>query len=144
MHTTFDTIISGFGNNAGIEVPPDKIAELGSSHKPPVVVTVNGYTYKSTIAVMGGKYLISLSKAHRDASGLNAGHSATVTLELDEGPREAEVPVALQAALDANGMAEVFAKLSYSKRKEYCRQISEAKTDETRDRRIALIIGTIK
>lgn len=143
MRTTFDTVILGFGNNAGIEVPMQNLEELGGSRRPPVVVTVGDYSYKSTVGVMNGRSLISLSKAHREASGLKAGDAVTVTLVLDAGPREVEIPGQLQAALDKAGFTDKFASLAYSKRKEFARQVSDAKTDATRDRRIEKVLQAL-
>ena len=138
--TTFSTTVLGMGNNTGLEVPDAALAELGAGRRAPVVVTVAGYTYRSTVAVMGGKNLISLSKAHREASGLAAGDAVEVTLVLDDGPREVEVPDALQAALEQAGLTEAFAALSYSRRKEHARQVAEAKGDDTRSRRVAKVL----
>ena len=143
METTFDTVIRGFGNNAGIEVPADRLAELGSGKRPPVVVTIGEYSYRSTVAVMGGQSLISLSKAHRDASGLKAGDAVTVTLTLEEGPRPVAVPPELQEALDGAGLAQGFEGLAYSRRKELARLVTEAKTEATRTRRIEKILADL-
>lgn len=136
MRTTFETEIAGFGNNTGIEVPPDRLAELGGSKRPPVVVDVNGYVYRSTIGSMGGRAMLALAKAHRDASGLKAGDPVTVTLELEVGDREVDVPHELRVALASAGLSDQFASLSYSKRKNLALRISEAKSQATRDRRI--------
>ena len=136
MKTTFETHILGFGNNTGIAVPAERLAELGTSKRPPVVVTVEGYTFRSTVGAMGGQSLISFAKAHRDASGLRAGDAVTVTLELEEGPREVEVPAELQEALNSAGLSERFSALSYSKRKDLALRVGQAKTAATRDRRI--------
>ena len=143
MQTTFETVILGFGNNTGIEVPAESLSALGTGKRPPVIVTVDGYTYNSTVAVMGGRSLISLSKAHRDAAGLKAGDAVTVSLQLDEGPRSVEVPQQLAAALAAAGLTERFAGLAYSKRKEFARQVQEAKAEETRERRIAKVLDAL-
>ncbi len=86
MKTTFTTTIQATGNNTGIEVPPENVAALGSSKKPAVTVTVSGYSYPSTVAVMGGKFMIPLSKAHRETAGLRAGDQVEVTLELETAP----------------------------------------------------------
>jgi bifunctional DNA-binding transcriptional regulator/antitoxin component of YhaV-PrlF toxin-antitoxin module len=142
--TTFKTAIKGFGNNTGIEVPEEALEELGSGKRAPVNVSIGSYSYKSTVGVMNGMFLISLPKAHREAAGLKAGDKITVTLELDEGIREVEVPKSLQTALVSAKLDQVFSKLAYSKRKEFARQINEAKTDETRDRRIAKVIEAVK
>lgn len=143
METSFETVILSFGNNTGIEVPPANLAALGTGKRPPVIVTVNGYSYSSTAGVMGGRTLISLPKAHREAAGLKGGDAVTVTLVLDAGPRSVDVPPPLQTALDAAGLAERFAELTYSKRKEYARQVNDAKTDATRDRRIEKVLADL-
>jgi hypothetical protein len=144
MKATFETVIRGFGNNAGIEVPDDVIATLGATKRPPVVVTIGSYSFKSTVGVMSGLSLISLSKAHRDASGLAAGDRVKVTLELDAGTREVLVPEELEQALAKAKLTKVFDALSYSRRKEFARQVSEAKAVDTRERRIAKIVDTLK
>ena len=141
--TTFETVILRFGNNTGIEVPAGSLAELGSGKRPPVLVTVAGYRYRSTVGVMGGRTLISLPKAHRDASGLKAGDTVTVSLALDAGSRHVDVPPALQAALHEAGLHERFAALAYSRRKEFARQVNDAKGDDTRQRRIEKILQAL-
>ncbi len=143
MGTTFDTVILGFGNNTGIEAPATNLAELGAGKRPPVVVTVGEYSYRSTVGVMGGRTLIPLSKAHRDASGLKAGDAVTVTLTLDDGPRPVDVPRELRAALDAARLSEKFEALSYSKRKEFVRQVSDAKGEDTRARRVEKVLAAL-
>ena len=144
MKQTFTTTIKIDGNNTGIEVPPDVIAALGSSKKPPVVITVAGYTYHNTVAVLGGHYMVSLSKAHREAAGVKGGDTVEVTIELDETPRTVEVPADLAAALSAKpGATAKFDALAFSKRKEFVRQVEDAKTQETRERRIAGIVAKL-
>ena len=143
MHTTFDTVILGFGNNTGIEVPAANLAELGSTKRPPVVVTVGDYSYRSTVGVMGGRTLISLPKAHRDASGLKAGDAVTVTLTLEEGPRPVDVPPELQQALEGAGFTERFDALPYSRRKEFARLVADAKGEDTRSRRIDKVLTAL-
>jgi hypothetical protein len=142
MKQTFTTTITQDGNNTGIEVPPEVIAAFGSSKKPPVIVTVAGYIYRNTVAVMGGAYMISLSKAHREAAGIKGGDVVEVTLELDTEPRTVDVPDDLAAALDGQpGARAAFDALAFSRRKEFVRQVEDAKTQETRDRRIAGIVA---
>jgi antitoxin component of MazEF toxin-antitoxin module len=97
--TTFSTMIKGFGNNTGIEVPLESLEVLGKGKRPPVTVHVGHCSYKNTVGMMSGISLISLPKAHRDAAGLKAGDEVTVTLELDDGIREVEVPQSPQTAL---------------------------------------------
>ena len=144
MAITFKTTIKQEGNNTGIEVPPDIIAALGTSKKPPVVVTVAGYTYRNTVAVMDGKFMISLSKANREAAGIKGGDAVEVTLELDTAPRTVDVPDDLAAALAAKpGAREAFDASAPSRKKEFVRQVVEAKSEETRQRRIAKIVAEL-
>lgn len=144
MKATYITIVKADGNNTGLEVPPEIIAVLGSSKKPPVIVTVAGYTYRNTVAVMGGVFMISLSKAHREAAGVKAGDKVEVTLELDTAPRTVEVPADLAEALARQpGAREAFDAAAPSKRKEFVRQVEDAKTQETRERRIAKIVAQL-
>ncbi len=129
-------------NATGISVPADLIAELGAGKKPKVTVSLNGYTYRSTVAVMGGLFMLPLSQAHRAAAGLKPGDKVEVTLELDLESRKVEIPEDLKAALSAQaGALAAFEKLSDSRRKEFVRQVEEAKTQETRDRRIVGIVA---
>jgi len=141
----FRTTLLQMGNNVGIEVPQYVIDELGAGRKPAVTVDVNGtYGYRSTVAVMGGTYLISFSAAHRAASGFSGGDDVEVTLEVDTAPRVIEVPEALATALAANPRAqEAFDALSNSKKQLHTLPVAEAKADETRDRRVAKSIAVL-
>jgi bifunctional DNA-binding transcriptional regulator/antitoxin component of YhaV-PrlF toxin-antitoxin module len=143
MKTTFTTNIKAVGNNTGIEVPAKNIAELGESKKPAVKVNVSGYSYPSTVAVMGGKFMIPLSKAHREASGLKGGDRVEVTLELETTPRTVDVPDDLAKALSKAGVRKIFDASAPSKRKEFVRQVEDAKTQETRERRIDKIVASL-
>lgn len=143
MTETFKTTVAGNAEGpTGIEVPTEVIAALGASKKPPVKLTINShYSYRSTVAVVDGKYMVSLSKAHRDASGIKAGDSIEVSIEVDTEPRTVEVPEDLAAALAARaGATEAFEKLAPSKKKEFVRQVQDAKSQETRNRRIAKVV----
>src|SRR5579859_7959663 len=112
---TFDTTVTPAGNNTGIVVPDDVIERLGAGRRPAVVVTVNGYEYQSTVGVMGGRHLISISAAVRKDTGLKAGDPIHVILTLADRPRDITVPADLAAALSADPSPEAFfAKLSNS------------------------------
>jgi len=136
--------MSQFGNNTGIEVPEEVVAALGAGRKPPVVVTVNGYEYRSTIAVMGGKSLIPFSSDKRAATGIGGGDPIAVELELDTAPRTVEVPEDLAAALAEAGLAEAFAALSVSHRKRHVLAVEGAKAAETRARRVAGVVTALR
>ena len=142
MKTTFTTQLlkDDKVNATGIVVPPEAVEALGKSKKPPVVVTIGGFSYRSTVAVMGGQFLIPLSQERRAAAGVEGGQTVEVTLELDTEPRTVEVPEDLGAALEAAGKTAAFDKVAPSMRKEHVRQVEEAKTQETRERRIARIV----
>lgn len=128
----------------GIEVPEEVVQGLGGSRRPAVVVTIEGYSYRSTVAPYGGRYLIPFAKEHRERSGLAPGQEVEVTLELDTAPRTVAVPAELAAALDAKpGAREAFDRLSYTTRKEHARQVETARAVETRERRIARILDSL-
>ncbi|MCX7302211.1 MAG: YdeI/OmpD-associated family protein [Rhodobacterales bacterium] len=139
------TLVGGDQRNVlGMIVPPEVVAALGAGKRPPVKVTINGYAYRSTVAVMGGDFMIGVAAEHRGpAGGVAAGDVVEVTLELDAGLREVAVPQDFAAALDAAGVLGRFGAMAYSHRKEHVRAIDEAKTAETRARRIAKAIEKI-
>jgi hypothetical protein len=140
----FETTMTLSGNNTGIEVPPEVIEALGAGRKPPVQVTVNGYTYRSTVAVMGGRYMISFSSDKRAATGIQGGDPITVDLEVDTAPRTVEVPDDLAAALaEASGAREAFDALAPSARKAHVTNVESAKAAQTRERRIAAIVAKL-
>lgn len=143
--TTFTTTVTqAEGLNAtGLPVPPEAIATLGSGKRPKVRITLNGYTYRSTVAAYGDVYMLPLSQEHRGAAGVQAGDSLAVTLELDTEPRTVEIPPDLAVALENAGVAEAFAALAFSVRKEAVRQVESAKAPETRARRIVAIIAKL-
>ena len=142
---TFSAILKQEGKTAtGIEVPPQIMDALGGGKKPAVTVTLNGYAYRSTIGVMGGRSMIPVSAGHRGNAGLSAGDSVQVTLELDTAPREVDVPEDLQSALDANPTAlAAFARLSYSGKRQHTLSVEGTKNPETRARRVAKAVGTL-
>ena len=142
----FRTTIKQSGKTAtGIEIPDDVVSGLAAGRRPAVRVTVNGYTYRSTVAVLGGVYLVGVSAEHRAGAGVAGGDEVDVDLELDTAPREIEVPADLAAALEAEPDARrTFDGLSYSNRSWHVLQINGAKTDETRTRRIARSVETLR
>ncbi|MBX3028832.1 MAG: DUF1905 domain-containing protein [Chloroflexi bacterium] len=147
MATTFRTHLlkDDTLDATGIEVPAEVVATLGGSRRPAVVVTVGDHTYRSTIASMGGRYMIPFAKEHRARTGLGPGDPMEVTLELDTQPRTVEVPADLAAALAAvPGGREAFDGLAPSRRKEHVRQVETAKAPETRARRIERIVSGLR
>ena len=145
MQTTFKTTIvkDDVKDATGIRVPSEVITEFNAGKKPKVKITINGYTYRSTVAAYGDVFMLPLAAEHRNAAGVKAGDEVEVTLELDTEPRTVEVPADLAAALAENGITETFGKLAYSARKEHVRQVESAKAQETRERRIVNIVAKL-
>lgn len=121
----------------GIEVPPEIVEALGTGKRPAVTVLIGSYSYRSTVAPMGGKFYLPVSAEHRTAAGIAAGDAIEVELALDTAPREVEVPDDFATALAGDAAAKgFFDSLSYSDRRRHVLAIAEAKTPETRQRRI--------
>jgi Bacteriocin-protection, YdeI or OmpD-Associated/Domain of unknown function (DUF1905) len=130
------TVALGGKTATGLQVPDDVVEALGAGKRPPVVVTVEGYSYRTTVAPMGGAYWVPLAAEHREAAEVDAGQEVAVRIELDSAPREVVVPDDLADALDAPSRA-FFDALAPSHRKEWVRWIEEAKKQETRASRVA-------
>jgi hypothetical protein len=146
MQATFTTIVEqAEGKNAtGLRVPAEAVAALGTGKRPKVTVSLNGYTYRSTVAAYGDVFMLPLSAEHREAAGVRAGDQVEVAIALDQEPRTIEVPGDLAAALaEQPGAREAFDALSYSARKEHVRQVESAKAPETRQRRVAAIVAKL-
>jgi len=133
----FKTKIVQSGNNTGINVPEKIIESLGSGKKPPVVITLKKYTYRSSVAVMNGLYMISLSAEHRKNANVSGGEEVEINIELDTEPRTVELPLDFQESLDKNKEAKnAFTKLPPSRKKAIVLSITGAKTEETKIKRI--------
>ena len=134
----FRALIEGAGKTAaGIEVPPEVVAALGGTKRPPVRVTINGYMFRSTVAVLGGRFMLGVSNEVRAQAGVAAGEEVEVGMELDTAPREVSVPPELAQQLANDAAAKrVFEALSYSKQRLLVDPVANAKTAETRDRNI--------
>lgn len=132
------------GNTTGIEVPDEIVAGLGGGGRPKVVATLNGYTFRSSIAKMGDSYWLGVSAERRAAGGVEGGQVYDVDVELDLAPREIEVPDDLRAALDADPAASAFWEtVSYSNKRWHVEQLTSAKTAETRARRVAKSVAML-
>ena len=142
----FRTVVELGGKTAtGIRVPPEVVEALGSGKKPAVRVTINGYTYRSTVAVYGGEFMLPVSAEVRERAGAAAGDEIEVAVELDTEPRVVEVPDDLAAALATDAEAQQFFEgLSYSNKRRIVLSINDAKTPETRQRRITRTIENLR
>jgi Bacteriocin-protection, YdeI or OmpD-Associated/Domain of unknown function (DUF1905) len=138
------TVELGGKTATGIEVPDDVVAALGPGSRPPVTVTVGGHSYRTTVARMGGRFLVPLSAENRTAAGVAAGDQVDVAIEPDTAPREVEVPADLTEALAKDDAARAtFDGLSYTHRKEWVRWVEEAKKADTRATRLAKTVEAL-
>src|SRR3981081_137338 len=129
----------------GIEVPAAVVARGGSSKKPAVRVTIKSYTYRSTVASMGGRFMLPISAQVREAAGVAAGQKVDVDMQLDTAPREVKVPAEFARALSRDAAAKRFFEgLSFSNKQRIVISIEAAKTPETRERRIAKAVSSLR
>ena len=144
--TAFRAVVLLGGKTAtGIQVPPDVVAGLGPGKRHAVRVTIGAHTYRSTVAVMGGEFMIPLSAENRTLAGVAAGDEVDVSLELDTEPREVTVPPDFREALDADpAAARFFDGLSYSQKRGFVLPIEDAKSPATRERRIAKAVSALR
>ena len=139
------TLLHSGKTATGIQVPDEIVEALGRGKRPAVTVTINGYTYRNTVAVMDGVYMVGVSAEHRAGAGVKGGDEVDVDIELDTAPRVIDVPDDFAAALDAEPEARrTFDALSYSNKSWHTLQITGAKSDETRQRRIAKSVDTLR
>src|SRR5215217_6104738 len=137
------TVVLGGKTATGIQVPDEVVEKLGSGKRPPVVVTVGGHTYRTTVAPMGGAFWIPLAAEHREAAGVVAGDEVDVVVELDSAPREVALPDDLDAAMD-DAARSAFEALAPSHKKEWVRWVEEAKKPETRATRVEKTVEGLK
>lgn len=134
------------GQAAAVVLSDEQVATVGEGAKRfPVVATVNGHTWRTSVVRMGGEFLLGLNREVREGAGAEAGDTVDLELELDTKPREVELPPVLAAALAADGEAlAAFERLSYTQRKEHARWVAQAKRDETRERRVAKTLDRLR
>ena len=146
QYVRFHAKIELSGKSAtGIQVPAEVVAQLGSSKRPPVRVTINGYSYRSTVAPMGGVFMLPLSAENRTQARVSAGEEVEVEVEPDTQPREVSVPPDFQEALDRDPDARRhFEGLSYSNKQRLALSIEGAKTAETRQKRITKALEELR
>jgi hypothetical protein len=141
----FQTTVAATGNKTGIVVPDELIERLGAGRRPAVAVNLNGYEYRNTVGVMGGKHMVSISAAVRKATGLKGGDPISVRLTVADTPRQVDIPDDLARALSAEpDVAAFFAKLSNSLQRYHVDNINGAKAPETRQRRIDKAISLFR
>jgi hypothetical protein len=128
----------------GLEIPAAVVEGLGGGKRPRVLVTLNGHSWSTRVAIMRGRHLVGLSNANRKAAGVEVGESVELELALDKEPGEADVPADFEAALAANTIARAaFDALTVSQRRQHLRLIAAAKKPETRARRIESAVAAL-
>lgn len=139
------TILRGDKTATGIRVPDDVVESLGAGKRPKVRVTIRGYTYRSSVAVVNGTYMVGVSADNRAGAGVAGGDEVDVEIEVDTEPREVTVPADFAQALDAEPVARrTFDGLSYSNKSWHVLQIEGAKSDDTRQRRILKSVDVLR
>jgi hypothetical protein len=146
MAQTYRTELRGEGRTAtGFEVPPEVVEALGGGKRPPVTVTINGYSYRSTVFPYTEAFMLPLAAEHRERAGVRAGDEIEVTLELDTAPREVDVPPELAAALDADPQSRAFFDgLSNSNKKVFTLSVDGTNNPETKARRVDKAIALLR
>jgi hypothetical protein len=140
MTLQIHTVLEPFGPAAAIELTDEQVTELGGGKRAAVVVGIDGRTARVRLGVMDGRNVIGLSKAVRAELGVGIGDEVDATIDLDTGERVVEVPDDLAAALDAAGVRVAFDALTYTRRKELARGVTDAKRPDTRERRVAAAV----
>src|ERR671931_1079692 len=143
---TFTTTLQPRGPAAAVVLTDEQVAAIGECRKAfPVRATINEHTWPGRVSRMGGEFLLGLNRDVRAGAGVEAGDEVTVTIALDEAPREVEVPPALAEALDGDAAAKArFDALAYTHRREFARWVAEAKKDDTRERRVAQALQMLR
>ena len=145
MPTFTWTLESQGGNNTGFVIPEDVVLGFGRGRRVPITVAIGDYRYRTTIVSMGGRFLFGVNSRQRQDTGLAAGDVVEVTIEVDDAPREVEVPPELQAALDADPAAKAaFERLAFTHRKEHARSVADAKAPETKARRVERVLEALR
>jgi len=141
----FPATVEPAGNATGIEVPAEIVTALGGGKRPTVAITINGHTWRSRVASMGGRFIVGISAANRAACGIAEGDKVEAELQLDTAPRVVAEPPDLAEALDGDPQARAaFDRLAYGLKRKHVHAIQDAKTPQTRQRRIAKLITTIR
>ncbi len=143
MKVTYTTTVLGFGNHAAIKIPDSQLAKLGANKRAPLRITINGYSYHSTATGVDGKCMVVFPTRDRLASGVAAGDTIRVTMELESGYRHVDIPQLLLNSLHQQGLLDVFMAMNYTNRKAYCRLVADAKTEATQQRRVQKIIAAL-
>jgi hypothetical protein len=139
------TVLNNDKTATGIEIPAAVVDGLGAGKRPKVYVTINDYTYRSSIAVMNGKFMVGISAENRAACHVGGGDVIAVEITVDNDVRRVDVPKELARALNADRAAKAkYEALSYSNQLRHALAVSTAKTEETRQRRLASVLAALQ
>jgi hypothetical protein len=139
------TLLSAGKTATGIQIPDEVVEALGSGKRPAVRVTINGHTYRSSVAVMGGVFMVGVSAENRASAGVAAGDELEVDLEMDTAPREVELPADFEKALDGDADAKrAFEAMNYSNKRRLVVAIEGIERAETRQRRVETTVGRLR
>lgn len=139
------TLLQNSKTATGFQVPDDVMTALGAGKAPKVLATINGHTWRTSVATINGGPMVGVNADVRAATGVRGGDEIEVDLHLDTAPRTIDVPADLAAALDAEPAARrTFDALSYSNQRFWVEPIAAAKSDETRQRRIEKAVSTLR
>jgi Domain of unknown function (DUF1905)/Bacteriocin-protection, YdeI or OmpD-Associated len=142
MAERFEAVVGAEGSGTFVEVPLDVPAVFGRV-RAPVRVTINGWTWRSTVMRYGERYYLPVNARNREAAGAAAGDRVEVLVELDAEPRDVALPADLADALAAAGLRDAWDACSYSHRREWVEAIEDAKRPETRTRRVARAVASV-
>lgn len=138
------TILQAKKTATGIKIPNEIVEQLGAGKKPPVKITFNGYMYRSSIASMGGVFMVGVSAVVRENARVKGGDEVDIEIELDTEQREVTLPPEFENALNGNEQAKKFFEgLSFSNKQRFVLPIAQAKTEETKQRRIVKAISDL-
>jgi hypothetical protein len=142
----FTTTLETRGPAAAVVLDDEQVAAIGEGAKRfPVAATIGGYTWRTTVARMGGDFLLGLNREVRAGAGVDSGDTVEVFVALDTAPRVVDVPEALTTALAGDPVARrAYEGMAYTHRKEYARWIAEAKREVTRERRVAQALEMLR
>jgi len=139
------TLLQSSKTATGFRVPDEVMAALAGGKAPKVAATINGHTWRTSVATVNGGPMVGVNTDVRAATGVRGGDDIEVDLALDTAPRSIDVPDDLAAALDADPAARrTFDGLSYSNQRFWVEPIVAARADETRQRRIDKAVATLR
>ncbi|KQU94006.1 YdeI/OmpD-associated family protein [Devosia sp. Root105] len=140
----FRAVVIPSGNATAVEIPDEVMQSLGPEARPPVAITINGYSWRSRVAIKNGQRLVGISAAQRTAAGIEAGQAIEIDISLDTAPRDVDEPDDLKSALDGDPAARAgFDKLPFGLKAKHVRDIEAAKSPEVRARRIGKLVETL-